>query len=325
MPHGERHDASRMRDAVRAKARRVRERQRRQDRRFRLVWRTGLAVLVVAAVVVVTAVIVNAYRPPSDGPANMASDGIVIGAGFDAQRSAPRGPEAKPRTEPVVANGSSVRIRIYTDYLCAACAQFEATNGGQISKLVDSGAATLEIHPISLLSGLSAGTKYSLRAANAAVCVADRSPDRFYAYHEALFAHQPKESSPGLTDGQLANLATRQGVRDKRWIRRCIDDGYYTQWVRAATSRAVTGPIPDTDLKPARLRRDPLILVNGKHYAGSLTDVAQFKAFILQASGESYQASNTTPLPTPTSTALPTPTPNTTSASPGTSTDAQKK
>jgi hypothetical protein len=66
--------------------------------------------------------------------------------------------------------------------------------------------------------------------------------------------------------------------------------------------------VPDSDLKPARLRRDPLIIVNGKHYAGSLTDVAQFKAFILQASGESYQASNRTPLPTPTSTTLPTPT-----------------
>jgi protein-disulfide isomerase len=272
-----------------------------------MAWKAGLAILVVAGIVAVVTVIVTAYRPPSN-PANMASDGIVIGAGFQAQRSAPLPPDAEPRTDRAAAAGSTVRIRIYTDYLCAACAQFEATNGAQIAKLVDSGAVTLEIHPISLLSGLSAGTKYSLRAANAAVCVADKSPNRFYRYHRALFAHQPKESSPGLTDGQLMGLAKSDNIDDAEWIRRCIDDGYYAQWVRTATSRVVAGPVPDSDLKPARLRRDPLIIVNGKHYAGSLTDVAQFKAFILQASGESYQASNRTPLPTPTSTTLPTPT-----------------
>jgi hypothetical protein len=44
--------------------------------------------------------------------------------------------------------------------------------------------------------------------------------------------------------------------------------------------------------------------VNGKQYVGSLEDPAEFRAFVLQAAGESYSESGT-PSPTPT----PTPTP----------------
>jgi len=306
-PSDDERNALHRREIARQKARRLREVQKKRDKRMRLVLKSGITVAIVAAVAIVAVVIIGSIRPTVKGPANMASDGIVIGKGFTAHRTDALPPDAEPRASHVVPTGSAVNIRIYTDYLCPYCAQFEATNGKELSKLVDAGAITLEIHPISLLSSLSAGTKYSLRAANAAACVADHAPDRFYRYHRSLFSHQPKESSPGLTDGQLGDLAADAGVSNLHWIRNCIDKGRFYDWVQSATDRVVNGPIPNTDLRPSKLKRDPLVIVNGKHYAGSITDAAQFKAFVLQASGESYQAANTpTPTPTPTATTKPT-------------------
>ena len=65
-----------------------------------------------------------------------------------------------------------------------------------------------------------------------------------------------------------------------------------------ATERALTGPIPNSELES--VTGTPTVLVNGKQYVGSLEDTAEFQAFVLQAAGESYSESNGTPTPTPT-------------------------
>jgi hypothetical protein len=68
-------------------------------------------------------------------------------------------------------SGEVANIVMYVDYLCPFCGQFEATNSESLRTMVESGAATLEVHPIAILTNKSAGTQYSLRAANAAACV----------------------------------------------------------------------------------------------------------------------------------------------------------
>ena len=60
---------------------------------------------------------------------------------------------------------------------------------------------------MSFLDRTSQGARYSTRAANAFVTVAQADPDRILAFNRALYDNQPAEGTTGLTDAQLATLA----------------------------------------------------------------------------------------------------------------------
>lgn len=299
------------RSAARQKARQLRVSQRRKDRRNRVLLRGGLVVALVAIVAIVAFVLVTSIRPPHDGPANMASDGVRISAGMKAERSPARPVDAKPTPHALDTTGQVVNIVVYVDYLCQYCGQFDRTNSAQIRKLVTSGAATLEIHPLPFYANRSAqGTQYSLRAANAAACVANYSPDQFFDFHRLLFEHEPSQTSAGLTDSRLQGFASQAKARHLSSIRSCIKNRRYDDWTQAALSRASTGPLPNSTVKKATADGLPLVLVDGQHYTGSVTDAADFRAFIQQAQGEQYSTPQPTPTDgsTPTATASPSPT-----------------
>jgi len=226
------------RRAAREKARALRKSQRRKDRRNRVLLRGGLVVALVAIVAIVAFVIVSSIRPPHRGPANMASDGVLIGQGLKAERSPARAADAKPTPHPLDTSGQVVNIVTYVDYLCQYCGAFERTNSEQISKLVSSGAATLEIHPLPFYANSSAqGTQYSLRAANAAACVANYSPDKFFNFNRLMFEHEPKETSAGLSNSVIAGYARQAGASPIDKVRSCIDNKTYGDWMQGAESR----------------------------------------------------------------------------------------
>jgi protein-disulfide isomerase len=289
------------RAAAREKARQIREQQRKRERRNRVFIQGGIAVGILAVLAIVAVIIVGSIRPPSPGPANMASDGILIGKGLKAVKTGSIQPGASPIAHTPDASGTTVNIVTYVDYLCPYCGQFERTNSKQIGKLVDSGAATIEIHPIPLLASHSAGTKYSLRATNAAACVANYDPNSFFAFNRALFENQPEEGSAGLTDDQIKDLAKKAGVDKLSSVSTCMDEKRYNSWAQDALDRALAGPIPNSEVK--KLTGTPLVLVNGQPYKGSLTSAEDFRAFVVQAQGETY--STATPTPTPTATQTP--------------------
>jgi protein-disulfide isomerase len=285
------------RDAAREKARQLRLEQRKKDRRNRVLLKGGIVVALVAVVAVVAYVITTSIPTVGPGPANMASDGLHIGEGMAVQKTAALNPEAKPVPSKPDPSGTVAEIRIYVDYLCPLCGDFDTTNSEQIANWVESGAATVEIHPVSVLTSKSAGTQYSLRAGNAAACVANHSPEDFYTFNSALFADQPAEGTAGLSDDELKDVVKKAGVSSNvSKIESCIDDGTYETWVRAATKRALAGPIPNSSI-PA-ITSTPTVLVNGKQYVGDLKDPKEFASFVLQAAGETYSTSTPTPAPT---------------------------
>jgi protein-disulfide isomerase len=280
------------REAAREKAKELRAAQRKKDIRNRILLQGGIIVAVLAVVAIVAVIVVSSIRPASNGPANMASDGVVIGQGLVAQPTEALAAGAEPIA--TAENPAVAQIRVYVDYLCPYCGQFENANTAQMESLIESGAATVEIHPIAILTGRSAGTQYSLRAANAAACVADSAPESFWAFNSALFADQPAEGTAGLTDEELIALADAAGATD---VSECVEDRDFAGWVEAATDRAKAGPIPNSDLDS--VSSTPTILVNDRQYTGSLTDTDEFRAFVLQASSESYATSTPTPTPSP--------------------------
>jgi protein-disulfide isomerase len=287
------------REFAREKARAVREEHQKRQRRRRLAWRGGVAVAILAIAAIVAIVIVNGARPAaSTGPRNMASDGILL-TGDGTSVTAVSTPALAAGEKPVATRQSTgadtVSIVTYVDYLCPFCGQFEATNGKQISSWLTAGNATLEVHPISILDSSSSGTKYSTRAANAAACVANFDPDHFLAVHTALFAQQPAENTAGLTDAELTKLVTDAGVTDAK-VPGCITDQTFASWVRAATDRALAGPLPNADVK--KVTGTPTVLVNGTAYSGALDDANAFATFVqTQATAGTTGA---TPAPTPT-------------------------
>lgn len=288
------------REAAREKARVLREEQKKRERRRKHLIQGGVIVAVLAIAAIVVTLVVQSTRPEGPGPRNMASDGILLTASEDggitaAETAALAANETPTPTEPDE-SGTVANIVIYVDYLCPFCGQFEATNSESIRTMVEKGAATLEVHPVAILTNKSAGTQYSLRAANAAACVADTSPDSFFDFNALLFRNQPEEGTAGLTNDQLKDLAGEAGVSDPADVEQCIDDVQFKSWVQDATNRALTQPVPNSELPS--ITGTPTVLVNGQQYVGSLDDPAEFQSFVLQATSATFNDSSS-PTPTP--------------------------
>lgn len=297
---------SESREAARERARELRAEHRKRDRRRRLITLLSVAGGVLVVATIVTAVVLTSNRPATRGPQNMLSDGIKIGADFAAVTTPglPVGetPEASdPNPSDVV------DIRIYYDYLCPNCGLFEERNGDQIREWIGNEAATVEYHPIAIFTAKSAGTQYSLRAANAAACVAEYAPDSFFDFHEALFADQPEENTGGFTDEELIAFGEEAGVTAGKRFEECVTEQRFRRWVNEATQRALAGPITGTDV--ASIESTPTIIVNGKAFAYTTAfDPDEFAQFVASAAGQSF-SQNATPTPTPTVTSSGTPTP----------------
>jgi protein-disulfide isomerase len=188
---------------------------------------------------------------------------------------------------------------MYVDYFCTICGAFEQANGSQIDTWLETGAATVEIHPLAVLDRVSQGTKYSTRSANAAACVANYSPNQYFAFHKLLFASQPEENTAGLTDEELHDLTVKAKVLTPSIIATCIEEQKFKTWVSEANDRALTGPIPYSNVEA--IASPPTILVNGMKYNGAANDSAEFAAFVAQAAGAAFnEGATSTPTPTPT-------------------------
>jgi protein-disulfide isomerase len=214
----------------------------------------------------------------------MASNGILlVGPKMQAQAT----PAAKASGKAVVtdrsAHKTTANIVTYIDYQCPFCEQFETTNQKQIESLVESGKATLEVHPISFLDNSSLGNKYSTRAANAAVCVANYEPDNFYAVNMALYANQPAENTNGKTDAQLLSVLKSAGA-DSKAIQNCVTSKKFVPWVTKSTATLKIGSqtkvFQGVANTPAVFGGTPTVFVNGEQYSGSLTDPNAFAAFV---------------------------------------------
>jgi protein-disulfide isomerase len=168
--------------------------------------------------------------------------GIVVGPGGKAVASIDD--EAlRPPTQ----------IDIFVDYMCPYCRRFEKDNAAEIQQLVDRGVTALVMHPVAILDRLSRGTLYSTRSAAAAYAVAAGAPDKFGDFNNALFAHQPAEGSPGLSEAELENLGHSIGIEPA--VTRTFADDAFLASATGNTQAAI-------DLG---LQGTPTVLLGGRH------------------------------------------------------------
>ena len=141
----------------------------------------------------------------------------------------------------IILAAGPVTLDIYIDFLCPFCRQFEVTSGPTLDTILSSGAGSLVYHPLGFLDRLST-TQYSSRAASASGCAADGG--RFKEYKDALFAGQPPEGGPGLTDEQLVELGAELGLDGG--FAGCVSAGAHLDWVAYVTARATERSVAGT-------------------------------------------------------------------------------
>lgn len=215
-------------------------------------------------------------------PANMATGGILFVEGMEPARSTPLSTRDTIAPHPVSRETGPADIRLYVDYRCPYCMQFEQVNGAVLEGLVRSGAATLEVIPLTFLDRASQGTAYSSRAAGAMACIVDGQPAAAWTAHTALLSPevQPDEGSPGLSDTELITvLGAATGGLDAA-VEECIENRRFVQFASAFGAWAGSNPVPDALDPTQQVEGTPFIVVNGVPYTGHPADADTFLAFI---------------------------------------------
>lgn len=227
------------REEAKAAALRLREEQQRAARRQRTL-AVGLLVAGIAVVGVIVAVILNqgagGAAAGEEVQPSVSSDrgGIVLDAG--GVLTPPAEQDGDEVAWPQGAFDDAVVVSVYSDYMCPFCGLFETSNGPLLEELRASGEIVLDLHPVAILDRFSAGTQFSTRAVAAVFAVAENAPEALVAFNALLFANQPEENTEGLSDGQIADLATQAGVPDD--VVAGLADGTYTWWAAQATDLA---------------------------------------------------------------------------------------
>lgn len=205
---------------------------------------------------------------------------VINVTGGDRDVPGPTGEVVPPRnvtdTGAVVVGAADapVTVEVYYDYICPACGAFEAANGDELDRLLSEGVARVELRPISFLDDASEGTRYSTRAANAFATVVDGAPDLAWTFHRALYEEQPEEGTEGLSDDEIAAIATDSGVPADVVDR--FTDGTFEQWVAAVTEEAFDSGVQGT----------PTIKIDGEVFEGDPYTVGDLTDAIESAAGD---------------------------------------
>jgi protein-disulfide isomerase len=147
-----------------------------------------------------------------------------------------------PAGDGVVVSSGPVVVDAYIDFQCPFCRAFEMSSGDALRAMATEGLITLVYHPMDFLDQASTN-HYSSRAASASGCASDA--DRFSEYAQVLFADQPPEEGPGLTDQQLVELGVAVGLTDPAFVR-CVPAHPYVPWADYVTQTALARGVSGT-------------------------------------------------------------------------------
>lgn len=170
---------------------------------------------------------------------------------------------------PVGKDGAKSTLTVWEDFRCPACQSFETVYRPTIHQLVDAGQLKVEYHLVTLIDGNTGGSG-SRHAANAAACAQDAG--KFVAYHDVLYANQPKETDDTFADnGKLIGLAGKVDGLDTPGFRACVNDGRHDSWVAKSNAAFQSGSFSGT----------PTVLLGGKNiYADQSMTPAKLKQLV---------------------------------------------
>jgi protein-disulfide isomerase len=180
---------------------------------------------------------------------------VAAGIGFQAWRTN-RSPSAAPSTavsaspvtisngRPIVLGSSQApaTITLYEDFHCPHCAEFEEQFGPAIQQAQESGAARVELYPLTFID------EGSVAAANAMACAAEAGFGQ--NYYLGLFANHTLQ----WRDEQLIDLAAKVGGSPSAAFTTCVTSRAHAGWVSSITAAAQQNGVTAT----------PTMFINGE-------------------------------------------------------------
>ena len=207
-------------------------RQQKEARRRNIMIISAIAVLAVIAVIVLVAT--------NDQPVTAGSFTTVETKEWPQANGKALGPEDAP-----------VVLRDFSDFQCPFCRQFATgVKDRIIEQFVSTGQVRFEYRHFIVIDGNTGGSD-SRRAAEASECAAEQN--RFWDYHEMLYANQRGEGAGAFTNPRLKAFAEAIGL-DTEQFNSCLDSRKYRRVV-------------EDDEKLARsysLRGTPSLIVNDR-------------------------------------------------------------
>jgi protein-disulfide isomerase len=194
----------------------------RLQRRRRITQGVVVAVVALVAIGIVASAVVLGTRGRADRVPTASTDVRVGGASvpFSVDGSAVQ----------VGKDDAKVTMDLWVDYSCPHCQEFEADSNDVITQKVAAGVLKARYHNIQIV------TAYGAQAGSAAACVANSSPEQWWAFNAALYANHSSEADSYQGD-QLADFASQQGITDSDTLA-CIREERYTSWITDNTTAA---------------------------------------------------------------------------------------
>ncbi|WP_344958065.1 DsbA family protein [Actinomadura miaoliensis] len=229
--------------------------------------RVLLAVLGAVAVIAVAVAVVVALRG-RDGRGESTGPGTYRGPLAPASRT-PDGATVMTRagvTRPV--------LEIFEDFQCPVCRAMEHIVGPTIKKLAAEGRVRVVYWPFQLFRGPASEplASNSRRAANAALCA---PVDRWPAYHDTLYAHQPEEGVAGFEPAQLVAWGRETGITDAGFAA-CVEKMHKAAQVDVMTRYAT---------RTRKVDATPTVFLNGRalDLQAQLLDAGALERAVLDA------------------------------------------
>ncbi|MFD0905785.1 DsbA family protein [Actinomadura sediminis] len=167
-------------------------------------------------------------------------------------------------------------LEIYEDFQCPACRAMEERLGATVKDLAAQGKVKVVYRPFQLFQQDPLMSN-SRRAANAAACA---PADKWVAYHDKLFTHQPLEGDEGFTHDQLVSWASEVGITGQAF-ETCVRRMQKIEEVEDATAAAGRAGVDST----------PYLALNGRKLTGEALTAEGLREAVADAQGS-------TPTPT---------------------------
>jgi len=195
-----------------------------------------------------------------------------------------------------------VQVDLYEDMQCPVCNNLEQSGlTADFDKKIKATNIKVNYHVMSFLDASSNGNKYSSRAANAAYCASDQSPDAFLKFHDIAYGkdasgqnNQPAENSNGRPDSTLVDWGKKAGITSAVFST-CVTSQQHKNLVAAVTEAASKKGVNGT---PTVFVQNKLVKGTG----GNAPTLAQIDAAIdaaLSAAKSTAAPSPTAPASTP--------------------------
>lgn len=190
------------------------------------------------------------------------------------------------KTEPA-SDTRATRVDLFFDPQCPGCGTIERGIGDRLAELVENEEIDLYLTPVSFLDRATTD-RYSSRAANAVVTVAENSPEHLLSFVHAIYEEdfQPKENggSSNVPDSKLADAAKELGVPNE--VADSFKNHSYFDWIAESTEKQKAR----TDLFSTGFSTPSLFLdakiVNGK--ANGFTRVEFTQEDVLKTFNDSF-------------------------------------